>query len=165
MLFPYEPGQPIEHQLLISDLGEGKRLSDFREGEASYFRTGDYMAPEVRRYNEWTKEGDVYSFGCIAKELLERRKRLFSQIESNAAEENDSIPKIIKDIVKQCLSEDPKKRPNDMHKVTLLLNDLSMDFIYKNKKVQWDTDRFEEWMPHPSESSFFDEDAQYISPM
>lgn len=122
------------------------------------------MAPEVQRYNEWTKEGDVYSFGCIAKELLERRKRICSQTESNAAADSDSIPKIIQDIVKQCLSEDPKKRPDNMHKVTLLLNELSMAF-YENEKVEWDTDQMEECIPCPPESSFFDEDTQYISPM
>ncbi|GBB97328.1 hypothetical protein RclHR1_02970003 [Rhizophagus clarus] len=80
-----------------------------------------YVAPEILRGKEYTKESDIYGFGIIAHEVctglppyhdIAHDELLAINICQGLRPKSDyKIPQLILDIIKQCWDADPSKRP------------------------------------------------------
>ena len=79
-----------------------------------------YLAPECYTNNEYTKASEVYSYGLIIYEII-TGESLFKDTNNSLHAENiinerysieeERIPKIYQELIKKCLSKEPKERP------------------------------------------------------
>ena len=84
------------------------KLSPFfmsNKDDNSDLNSSNYKAPETIEKSELTKCSNVYSFSIIVYEILTGKKFNFDEL--NLTE----IQPFFKDLIENCLSEDPQKRP------------------------------------------------------
>ncbi|CAI2177168.1 5291_t:CDS:2 [Funneliformis geosporum] len=119
----------------ITDLGfcqPANKLNDKKE----VFGVLPYVAPEVLRGNEYTKESDIYGFGIVAYEFMTgllpyndvaHEELLAIRIcEGLRPSSNYKVPQKILDVIQQCWDADPAKRPDakELQKILKDLNDI-----------------------------------------
>jgi predicted Ser/Thr protein kinase len=93
--------------VFLADFGLAKPLADDELGQTTLMGTELYMAPERERGDE-TKLGDVYSLGCVLRELL---MGLGSLLPGRAAEvESADVPAALSAVVRRALREEPRER-------------------------------------------------------
>ncbi|RIA90277.1 kinase-like domain-containing protein [Glomus cerebriforme] len=107
----------------ISDLGLCKPANEESEkNNKNVYGVLPYVAPEVLRGKKYTQESDVYSFGIIIYEVcnglppyhdIAHDEFLAIKICQGGLRPSfiNKVPKLIEDLVKQCVDADPSKRP------------------------------------------------------
>ena len=148
MLVKDENSKPI---CKVLDFGTAK-LKDNEEQQLT--RTGAalgtpaYMSPEAVKGKKPDTASDVYSFGCLAFELLSG-KLLFqgdSKIETMAmhAEQappslktacTQEIPDNVEKLVMQCLEKETSRRPNSFLQISEELELIETEIVSSNKSV------------------------------
>lgn len=82
-----------------------------------------YLSPEVLQFNEYTTSSDVYSFGFIAFEILTgqipfkgivNKNSIFNEVVNNASrpEIPSTLPKVYRDLIERCWSQEKNDRPS-----------------------------------------------------
>ena len=113
-------------ELKIGDFGLIAKLTNNKERRKTICGTPCYMAPEIYEPDEkgYSFEVDIWSIGVIIFNLLtgqlpfydENKDRFIIQqkiIEGNFKfPSNPTISEVAKDLIKQILVKDPKKRPS-----------------------------------------------------
>ena len=102
--------------------------------------TRSYMAPEQIRGQNLTPAADIYSFGCMAFELVSGRppfaastpnellnKHLRSPVPTVQAYNNRATPEL-GDLLQRMMSKDPSKRPESMRNI---LSELDKIQVYR----------------------------------
>lgn len=131
---------------LISDIGEGKNLSerDLHVVGAS-MGAKQFRAPEIRGGKGWTVKADVFAFGVLACKLLDLR----DQVCGDAQDKEDtsqsestsyvrSIPERLRKPLEACMTREPDQRPS-MRGVIRILDDFSVVLLSKEPvMVTWD---------------------------
>ena len=132
---------------VVTDFGIAKALSASRTGDSGHETRGSltqvgvsigtpmYMAPEQAAADPNTDaRADIYSFGCVAYELLCGHppfvgmppQRLLaahmSERPTNIADLRRDTPPVLAELVMQCLEKDPGRRPNSASDVVRLLD-------------------------------------------
>ncbi|KAK8895369.1 hypothetical protein M9Y10_023832 [Tritrichomonas musculus] len=107
----------------ISDFGLSKQVDESTTLETTKIpETPEYLAPELIKYNLFTKKADVYAFAIIVYEIMTGEKpfeNLSNSLEIvNEITKNHGRPKFTKQIpdcyrklIEKCWSEDPSERP------------------------------------------------------
>lgn len=108
----------------ISDFGLSKVNSTDNDNQNSQNKkpkgTPIYISPESWESQEYSKASDVYAFSLIVYEIITNLKpfenRNIFQIMMNVSkgdrpELNSTIPKSYKDLIENCWSQNPEKRP------------------------------------------------------
>ncbi|HEY4130534.1 MAG TPA: serine/threonine-protein kinase, partial [Gemmatimonadaceae bacterium] len=131
---------------VVTDFGIAKALSASRTAENPTATRGSltqvgmsigtpmYMAPEQAAADPDTDaRADLYSFGCMAYELLAGRPPFFgmppqkllaahmSERAQNIADLRRDTPPLLAELVMQCLEKDPAKRPSSAADVVRVL--------------------------------------------
>jgi len=91
--------------------------------------TPAYMAPEVLRGGSATAASDQYSFGVMAYEVLAGHrpvtgtswKELLAAIEANEVAPLRGVPGWLDEVVRRCLSVDPRRRFGSMREIATLI--------------------------------------------
>ncbi|OQR87075.1 calcium/calmodulin-dependent protein kinase [Achlya hypogyna] len=108
----------------LADFGFAKRITMDSEGLVTACGTPGYVAPEVLLGKPYGASVDVWSIGVITYILLcgyppfhdENRPKLFAQIKEGAFHFHepywDDISETAKDLIRQMLTTDPKRRPS-----------------------------------------------------
>ncbi|RIA90192.1 kinase-like domain-containing protein [Glomus cerebriforme] len=154
----------------ISDLGLCKPAN---EKSKKVYGVLPYVAPEVLRGNEYTQESDIYGFGIILYEVINKLPPYYNM----AHEEflaikicqglrprfNIKIPQLIYDIYKQCVDADPLKRPTAEF-LFERFRQWSRNILYDEKDSEMykqvkEIDKFNEKQPKSSNNS----DLTYIT--
>jgi tetratricopeptide (TPR) repeat protein len=132
---------------VVTDFGIAKALSASRTGETGNetrnsltqvgvsIGTPMYMAPEQAAADPNTDaRADLYSFGCLAYELLSGRPPFvglppqkllaahMSERPQNIAELRRDTPPLLAELVMHCLEKDPEQRPSSANDVVKLLD-------------------------------------------
>lgn len=107
----------------ISDLGlcQPANHKHMHDSKRQIYGVLPYVAPEVLREKEYTRESDIYGFGIIAHEVVTgfpsfhevaHDESLAIKICQGLRPRSDyKVPFPILDIISQCLDADPSKRP------------------------------------------------------
>ena len=124
--------------LKIGDFGYAVKLSSKDEKRKSILGTIFYCAPEVidrKNYDGYSFKADIWSLGVIMYNLLtgilpffDTNENIYSKIINGSFSFPDDIEigKAAKDLIKQILEVNPKKRP-DLNQI------LSHEFFHMNK--------------------------------
>lgn len=118
----------------IADFGLAKCfVSESEQSSDGTKGTIGYIPPEVYCGEEWTCAGDVFSFSMIAYELLTLKKPrengnpffYLNQITNGwrPSLNDSSIKQCYKNLISQCWSENPEKRPSFEEITEILKND------------------------------------------
>ena len=131
---------------VVTDFGIAKAISDATKstGRISLTATGvsvgtpAYMAPEQAAADPATDHrADIYSFGCMAYELLTGQppfadvppsKRLAAQISrvpASIASFRPDVPRSLETLVMRCLQKDPGDRPQRADELTAALDSIA----------------------------------------
>ena len=102
-------------ELKIGDFGEIYKLAKYNERRKSFHGTKAFMAPEIIKIDEkgYSFDVDIWSIGVIMFNLLTG----IIPFRENCKKEELKFPyepiisKVAKDLIKQILEKDPKKRP------------------------------------------------------
>ena len=106
----------MTHDVLLSDLGEGKCLGD---GDQHLMSTtgnlacafGQFMPKEVGEEGGWSAKADVFCFGRIIEFMLRIRVIICT---TKGSEDERAIPTILKSMLEKCLAEQPAERPQTL---------------------------------------------------
>ena len=99
-----------EYRYFLADFGAG----NFSEHPINCIdksiesHTGFFIAPEVKAGKRGSIEADVYSLGCIGRNLIRLRKQYYK---GESPEDKTVGPKALRKILDECLAIDPLKRP------------------------------------------------------
>jgi serine/threonine protein kinase len=109
-----------KNHTFITDLGLCQPVN-VKPSQKSIYGVLPYVAPEVLRGKEYTRESDIYGFGIVAHEVCTGLPpyhdiaheeflavRICHGLRPNS---NYEIPQLILDSIKQCWDVDPLKRP------------------------------------------------------
>jgi hypothetical protein len=142
-------------RLKISDLGLAIAVRDAKE---SHCGTRGWRAPEVERGEPVTEKSDIYSMGVLLWELFtyakppapkadDKAPSLFKEALDKLAE--NECPRKFKELILQCLSEQPERRPTAKEvvgqvekivKIVEQVDDTVKKYIVKTQNPQWTTD-------------------------
>lgn len=155
--YPNDVELPHEYSYLISDLGEGKRLTQQQDNSTNgkpivvgSYGAVSYRAPEIleRTIHSPTFASEVYSFGIMARKLYERRvcvnnSEPTAEVKASAAKKEaevvgkgkgkeeisrkNVVPKDFREVVLSCLAYCSSERPT-MDRVCRMLDDLTVKF-------------------------------------
>ena len=136
-------------ELKIGDFGEIRKLNKYNERRKSIHGTKAYMAPEIIEPNEkgYSFDVDIWSIGVIMYNLLTGKLPFTDTSKTKERKivfpSNPKISGVAKDLIKQILEIDPKKRPGlnqilhhqffHMNKFPKLLNKDKIE-NYKNER-------------------------------
>ena len=136
-------------ELKIGDFGEIRKLNKYNERRKSIHGTKAYMAPEIIEPNEkgYSFDVDIWSIGVIMYNLLTGKLPFTDTSKTKEGKivfpSNPKISYVAKDLIKQILEIDPKKRPGlnqilhhqffHMNKFPKLLNKDKIE-NYKNER-------------------------------
>lgn len=82
-------------------------LNEFR-GKPHQACPKRYLAPELKKATDYTKETDVFAFGVVLCEILKGRNYYETTIQPPNIQ---AAPKKLRKLIIQCFSQDPKDRP------------------------------------------------------
>ncbi|CAG8551906.1 2149_t:CDS:2 [Acaulospora morrowiae] len=118
-----------DHQTYISDLGVCNPVDE--RHTRKLYGVLPFVAPEVLKGSEYTKESDIYSLAMLIWTVIMGRKPysdcshdiyLTLEICSGLRPEiPEGTPYALTDLIMQCWDSDPTKRPN-IHEIILILN-------------------------------------------
>lgn len=98
-----------EYTAIISDLGESYDVTETREPKQIYYGNQNYWAPEVVGKKIYSKASDIYAFGCLIKEIINKKLHTSQNDGRNCAVE---VPNILIRSALLCLVSDAEKRPS-----------------------------------------------------
>jgi serine/threonine-protein kinase len=137
-----------------STLGELAKILDF--GVAKLIQTGSdhtrcfmgtlaYASPEQMEGRELDNRSDIYSFGVMMFQMLTGHLPLRANSHTfggwykvhlhqqpkhiNEVASNISVPKLLDDLIMQCLSKNPDDRPQQIHAILKALEPLESRFV------------------------------------
>src|SRR5258705_4362030 len=99
-----------EYRYLLADFGAG-HYSDHPINcidNSMKSQTVFFIAPEVKAGKRGSVEADVYSLGCIGRNLIQLRKQYYK---GERPEDKTVGPKALRKILDECISIDALKRP------------------------------------------------------
>ncbi|PSS04868.1 Serine/threonine-protein kinase [Actinidia chinensis var. chinensis] len=125
--------------LKVADFGVSKMLkvtSRVKEDRPLTYQDSScrYVAPEVFRNEEYDTKVDVFSFALILQEMIEGRPPFYEKEENEVAKAyaakvrppfrapRKSYPHGLKELIEECWSENPTKRPTFRHILDRLEN-------------------------------------------
>ncbi|KAL0213985.1 hypothetical protein P9112_006169 [Eukaryota sp. TZLM1-RC] len=124
----------VNGQIRLADFGTSKIIADHTVNSSSLTFTPKYAALEVFD-NRITEASDIYSIGVILYELLTNKvafeglntqfSLLGAKYQGKELPFDQEDPQILKNLVNDCMSSDPSKRPNIdqiIHQLSLLDN-------------------------------------------
>lgn len=128
----------MTHDILLSDLGEGKCIGgDDRHLMSTIGNLacafGQFMPKEVGEEGGWSAKADVFCFGRIIEFVL-RIRVIICTIEGS--EDERAIPTTLKNMLEKCLSEQPAERPQ-MPPIGQQLDDLCSQV--EDDEAEWTT--------------------------
>lgn len=106
----------------LADLGFSVFLSEQTQYRMSQKGTPSWVSPEIARGVQYSKEVDVWSFGCYAYELVQAEPPHHSHFQNGLDALLDAIIKLdvppvtgnwspeLKDFISKCFIRDPKQR-------------------------------------------------------
>ncbi|RIA83820.1 kinase-like domain-containing protein [Glomus cerebriforme] len=110
----------IKNGYFITDLGLCKPADEKNNNKV--YGVLPYVAPEVLRGKKYTQASDIYSFGIIIYEVINRLPPYHDMAHDDflaikicqglRPRFNIKVPQLFDDLVKQCVDADPSKRPN-----------------------------------------------------
>ncbi|CAI2164987.1 9816_t:CDS:2 [Funneliformis geosporum] len=131
-----------EYDIVISDLGISKLSADLSDNNEFYCIIS-YTAPEIfqgKKSEKCTKASDIYSFGMIMWELMVGRRPFWDRdydtlliidiCDNIRPSIVTNAPKGYIEIMQECWSADPNKRPTTIH-----IWNLIDEFFLNEKKV------------------------------
>ena len=146
------PGNILLDEFLcpkLCDFGLSKKIEEEKE-KSGFKGTPAYVAPEIWKYNDYQKAGDVYAFSLIVYEIMTNEKPFknitnFFQIiaeivnNKNRPEFTYPIPQCYQQLIEKCWVEDPKERPAFEEIVYDLKNDPEFitDTVDKNEYLEY----------------------------
>jgi eukaryotic-like serine/threonine-protein kinase len=130
---------------VVADFGIAKAITDARSSDASgrpttvtqagmVIGTPAYMAPEqIAADPDIDHRADVYSFGCVAYELLagetpfasRKGHQMLAHVSEQAVpivEKRPDCPPVLAQLVMQCLEKDPARRPQSAREILSVLD-------------------------------------------
>jgi serine/threonine protein kinase len=108
-------------ELQIGDLGLSQAVNNKKNNNEIY-GVIPYIAPEIFKGSEFSKEADIYSFGMIMWELTTGCKPfdnvehdihlIYKILDGKRPKITEDTPKCYANLMKSCWDPDPKKRPS-----------------------------------------------------
>ena len=108
----------------LADFGFSTFCSDKNDEkiQTGTIGTASFIAPEILKENKYSKSSDVYAFGMLVYEIMEKQfpfdgiQNILIEykvsVEEKRPEFKIQIPKIYENLIKSCWNQDPNKRPS-----------------------------------------------------
>ena len=113
-------------EVKIADMGFSVFLSDMKQYRDSQKGTPSWVSPEIAQGHKYSKEVDVWAFGCFAFELLATDPPFHSYF-------NQGMDALLDAIIEQPVPRVPNKWPD-------LMNDFVQKTLIKNQNERWSID-------------------------